>query len=194
MTGRRFFRVIAWTLAGLIAAAAVWLLATGNPLAPGPGAPFSLIDQEGRNVTERDFRGRPYGIYFGYTRCPDVCPTTLSDYQLWRQALGPAADGFRLVFVTVDPARDTPQMLKGYLASFSDSVIGLSGSEEAIADIVRRYGIYRRKVPGEDGDYTVDHTATVFLIDRHGRFFGKILYQEATNEALAKLRALLAAP
>lgn len=191
---RRIARPLVLAAAAAMAALALWFAIAGNPLAPGPGGPFRLVDQDGRTVTDRDFLGAPYGIYFGYTHCPDVCPTTLSDYLLWRQDLGAEMAAFRLAFVTVDPERDTPAILKSYLASFSDTVIGLTGDEAAIAAAVAAFGVYRAKVPGTDGDYTMDHTATIFLFDRHGRYFGKILYQQPLEKSEATLKALLSAP
>lgn len=154
---------------------------------------FSLVDVGGKTVTERDFLGRPYGVYFGYTHCPDVCPTTLSEFQSIEAELGDGMRDFSLLFITVDPARDTPDVLRDYLSSFSNRVVGLSGSEAAVADAVRNFHVYARRVDGPDGDYSMDHTATTFLFDRAGRSAGKLLYQAPHADAVAAIKALISA-
>jgi protein SCO1/2 len=158
------------------------------------GGPFSLVDQERRPFTEKDLVGRPTAMFFGYTFCPDVCPTTLLEASQWLAALGADAERFRVVFVTVDPERDTPEKLGEFAASFDPQIVALSGPRPEIDRVVRAYRVYARKVDGKDGVYTMDHTAAVYLLDRAGRFSGMIEFQEETAKALAKIRALIAAP
>ena len=155
------------------------------------GGPFNLVDMNGRAVTEKTFAGRPHVIFFGYTHCPDVCPTTLGEYAALKERLGPEAGKVDLLFVTVDPERDTPEVLKDYLSSFGDIVLGLSGNREQIDAAIKAFRIYARKVPGTDGDYGMDHTASSFMFDADGRFRGTIAYMEDQEAALNKLKTLI---
>jgi len=157
----------------------------------GIGGPFSLIDQHGKPFTERSLVGRPTLLFFGYTFCPDVCPTTLLEASSWMQTLGPEADRLQVVFVTVDPERDTPEKLSTYLSSFDPRFIGLSGPRVEIDKAIKAWRVYARKVDGKNGDYTMDHTAAVYLLDPQGRFVGLIKFQEETAKALSLIRALL---
>src|SRR5213593_3400948 len=116
------------------------------------GGPFKLIDQNGQMVTDQDLKGRPFLVFFGFTHCPDVCPTTLFEVSEVLRRLGPDADKVNALFVTVDPERDTPAALKDYLASFDPHLRGLTGDADAIAGILKGYRVYARKVP-QDGGY-----------------------------------------
>ena len=131
-------------------------------------------------------------IYFGFTYCPEICPTTLAHMTSWLRALGPNADRMNVVFVTVDPARNTPAQLRLYLSNFDPRIIGLNGSEAAGAATARAYRVYYRKVPLAGGDYTIDHSSAVYLLDRDGRFVEPIRHEATDPEALAALRRLLA--
>jgi protein SCO1/2 len=155
------------------------------------GGPFRLVDQAGRPVTEKDLIGKPSLIFFGFTYCPEVCPTTLSAVTAWMKTLGPDADRLNLVFVTIDPERDTPKQMAAYLTSFDSRIRGLSGTPEQVAQIAREYRVYYKKVPLDGGDYTMDHSTPVYLVDASGGFRTLIAYQEPPAEAVAKLRALL---
>lgn len=157
------------------------------------GGPFSLLDGDGKPVTEATLRGRPVAMFFGFTHCPDVCPTTLAEAATWLEALGPDGKDLRFVFVSVDPERDTPEVLKSYIAAFDPRVTALTGSSEQVDAMIKAYRVYARKVPLEGGGYTMDHTAGVYLMNRDMKFVGIINYQEETAKALAKLRALLRA-
>lgn len=157
----------------------------------GLGGPFSLVDQHGKPFTEQSFLGRPTLLFFGYTFCPDVCPTTLLEASSWMQSLGPDADRLRVVFVTVDPERDTPAKLETYLSSFDPRFIGLSGPRPEIDKAIKAWRVYARKVEGKNGDYTMDHTAAVYMLDPQGRFVGLIKFQEETAKALALVKSLL---
>ncbi len=142
---------------------------TASPSASGIGGPFTLIDQNGKPVTAADFKGEPTLVFFGYTHCPDVCPTTLDSLSQTLKALGPGRKATAL-FITLDPSRDTPAAMKDYLSSFDPRIVGLTGSQSAIDDVAHAYRVYAKKVPTGDGDYTVDHTGVVYLMDKNGAF------------------------
>lgn len=155
------------------------------------GVSFRLTDDLGAPITERALEGHPSLIYFGYTHCPEVCPTTLYEMAGWLKALGPAADRLKAYFITVDPERDTTEIMHGYASNFTDRIVGITGDPKEIERVVKGWQIFVRKVPSPDGGYTMDHTASVFMVDERGRLKGTIAYGEETNSALAKIRALL---
>lgn len=155
------------------------------------GGPFQLVAPDGSTVTEKDFAGQPYAIFFGFTRCPDVCPTTLSRMARLRQQMGADGDKFRIVFVSVDPERDRPADIGAYVDLFGTPIVGLTGSDGQIAQIVKAWHVFYQKVPQPGGDYTIDHTASVFLMDRTGKLQSIIDHHEAEASALAKLRRLV---
>jgi protein SCO1/2 len=163
-------------------------LQAGAPL----GGAFQLVDSNGASVSEAVFRQKPSVTLFGYTHCPDVCPTGLTQMGTWIEALGPDADKLRFVFVTVDPERDTPETMRDYISAFSDRIVGISGPPEAVHAMVKDYKIYSRKVPLADGDYSMDHTASVILQDASGNFVGTIDAAESEDVGLAKLKRLVA--
>ncbi len=134
------------------------------------GGPFTLTDQNGATRTDRDFRGQYLLIYFGYTYCPDVCPTTLAVMQQALDRLGPTASRVTPVFVTIDPARDTPQVLKPYLKSFGERFVGLTGSDAAIAAISHEYSVYAARQPLKGGGYAMNHSSTIYLMGPNGKF------------------------
>ncbi len=184
---------------GVVAAAAViaggeYLMITRNqvpsPLAGGIGGTFTLVDDNGKPFTRRDLLGKPAIIYFGYTFCPDVCPTTLTHISAWLHALGPAAARLRAVFVTIDPARDTPSVMKSYLSHFDPTIIGLTGTPAQIATIARDYKVYYKKVP-TPGGYTMDHSSFIYLMTAKGQLATLINYGEPDTKAMAAIRALL---
>jgi len=202
----RWIRIVAWGAVGVLGLLMLtvtggWLV-TDGPMAPrqltsGPqtlpiGGPFKLTDQRGRAVTERDFRGRPMAIFFGFTHCPDVCPTTLTDMTNLMAALGPTGERVQWVFVSIDWERDTPRAMADYLTAFDPRITGLSGSEEEIRQVARSFRIFYRRVPLEGGGYTMDHSASLFLLDGQGRFAGTVDYKESEAVALEKLRLLAA--
>lgn len=151
------------------------------------GGPFSLVDQEGRPVTEKVLAGKPSLVFFGFTHCPDVCPTTL--YQLTQiyTALGADAGKVGAYFVTVDPERDTPKQLKEYLSSFDPHIVGLTGDRPAVDAMLKAYRVYAKKVPTSGDEYTMDHTALVYLMDKGGRFVGAFNLQRPIDEAAKDL-------
>lgn len=163
----------------------------GNSGAVAFGAPFELVDHNGDPITEAAFQGSPTALFFGFTHCPDVCPTTLFEMEGWLETLGEDGEALEAYFVTVDPERDTPETMKAYVGNFSDRITGITGDPEKVRAMTEAYRIYARKVELEDGDYTMDHTASVMLLDRDGDFFGTISYEENPETAIAKLRRLI---
>jgi protein SCO1/2 len=155
------------------------------------GGPFRLASHEGKPFTDQDLKGRPFVVFFGFTHCPEVCPTTLYDLTQDLAALGKDADRLAVAFVTVDPARDTPELMKTYLSSFDPRIVGLTGTEEEIAAAAKAYKVYYRKVPTESGDYTMDHTASIFLMDSKGDFYGTSNFQESQDIRRGKLKKLV---
>jgi protein SCO1 len=155
------------------------------------GAPFELVDHNGEPITEQAFRGTPSAVFFGFTHCPEVCPTTLFEMEGWLEQLGDDGKDIRAYFVSVDPERDTPETMKTYLGNFSERVVGITGEPEEVGEMVKAFRIFARRVELENGDYTMDHTASVLLLNRKGDFFGTISYEENTDTAIAKLRRLV---
>jgi protein SCO1/2 len=137
-------------------------------------------------------KGKPYAIFFGFTHCPDVCPTTLFEMSEALTRLGSDGDKLRFVFVTVDPARDTPELLSEYLGAFDPRIVGLTGSEEEIAATAKAFHIFFQKVPGANGEYSMEHSASVMLMDAEGKFVGTISYGEDIDQRLSKLKQLIA--
>ena len=151
---------------------------------------WRLLDHEGRGVTPADWLGRPAMVFFGFTWCPDVCPTTLSDITLWLEELGAEADDLTVALITVDPSRDTPAVLAGYLSSFSSRIRGLTGSEEEIDRATKSFRVRVDRIE-QAGGYTIDHTAGVFLFDKSGRMVSVIDFHEDRRFALPKIRRVL---
>jgi protein SCO1/2 len=156
------------------------------------GGPFALVDDTGAPVTDKTLAGKPYAMYFGYTYCPDFCPTTLLDLSRWIKQLGPDADKLNYVFVTIDPERDTAQLMHLYLSSFDKHIRGFTGTPEQIAKIAKEYGVYYKKVPQDDGTYAMDHSTVMYLMEAGGAFDTVIPYQEDDASAVAKLKSLAA--
>lgn len=154
------------------------------------GGPFTLTGSDGQPFSSTRLAGRPYAIFFGFTHCPDVCPTTLARLARLSKALGPDDTVFQRVFITVDPERDKPADMARYTGLFGIPIIGLTGSPEQIERVKKLYGIYAKKVPQSGGDYSVDHTATVLLFDRGGHFTSTIATDEGDGPALEKLKAV----
>jgi protein SCO1 len=170
-----------------------WLI--GGPraisTASAIGGPFQLVDQNGSAVSDKSLPGKPTIIFFGFTHCPDVCPTALFEMSEVLKAMGPDASRVNAFFVSVDPERDTPQVMKDYLGSFDPSLKGLTGSPEAVAEIISGYRVYAKKVPLKDGDYTMDHTALIYLMDKTGRFVAPFNLKRRPEEAAADLKKYL---
>jgi protein SCO1 len=184
-------------LAGLVICFGVVLIVTGRVSAPvaqqiaAIGGPFKLTDQNGQAVSDQDLKGHPFLVFFGFTHCPDVCPTTLFEVSEVLRALGPDADRVRALFITVDPERDTPALMKDYLSSFDPHLAGLTGDPAAVTAVAKAYRVYFKKVPLDQGGYTMDHTAIVYLMDRDGRFVSPFSLKRTTETAAADLRKYL---
>ena len=163
----------------------------GTATTAAVGGPFHLTDQNGKPFSDRDLKGRPFLVFFGFTHCPDVCPTTLFDVSEVLRRLGPEAERVRALFITVDPERDTPDKIKDYLSSFDPHLIGLTGDADAIAATAKAYRVYTKKVPVEGGAYTMDHTAIVYLMDKEGRFVAPFSLKRRPEDAAADLRRYL---
>ena len=155
------------------------------------GGPFQLTDQHGKAVTDKTLKGKPTLIFFGYTHCPDVCPTSLFEMSEVLRAMGKDADKVNAVFISVDPERDTPATMKDYLSSFDPHLEGLSGDPAETAKVITSYRVYAKKVPTKDGDYTMDHTALIYLMDRDGRFVSPFNLKRTPEEAAADLKRYL---
>jgi protein SCO1/2 len=195
----RFATTIAAGGAGALAGAL--LIATGiffgqfikHSSEPDPvpiGGPFELVDQEGHTVTDKTFLGRPSVILFGYTSCPDVCPTTLIDLSNWLKALGSPADKLNVLFISIDPQRDTPAHLRDFLSSFDPHIRGLTGTNEQIAAIAREFRVYYKRVEESDGTYSMDHTGAIYLMDKTGQFAASLSFQTEDSVAIERLRSL----
>ncbi|TYO65794.1 SCO family protein [Bradyrhizobium hipponense] len=155
------------------------------------GGPFQLTDQNGKVVTDQNLKGKPTLIFFGYTHCPDVCPTSLFEISEVLRAMGKDADKVNAIFISVDPERDTQAAMKDYLSSFDPHLEGLSGDPAETAKVITSYRVYAKKVPTKDGDYTMDHTALVYLMDRAGRFVSPFNLKRSPEEAATELKRYL---
>jgi protein SCO1/2 len=189
----RLIAVIAAFVAGAaaIAAVVVFALPSAHTQPSAVGGPFRLLDQNRRPVTDADFRGKPFLVFFGFTHCPDICPTALFEMSEVLRRLGPDAEKTAVLFVSVDPERDTPEKLKEYLSSFHPRIVGLTGSPQEIADVEKAYRVYAKKVPLDGGGYTMDHSAIVYLMDKDGRFVAPFNLKRTADEAAADLRRRL---
>lgn len=156
----------------------------------GIGGVFRLETGGGRTVTDADVRGAPYLVFFGYTHCPDVCPTTLFQISEVLRALGPEAK-IKALFITVDPERDTPELMQQYAESFDPRIIGLSGDRAAVDKVIASFRVYARKAPGANGEYTMDHSAVIYLMDREGQFLRAFNLERPPEQAAAELKPLL---
>jgi protein SCO1/2 len=170
-----------WTLGGV----------RGVTAAAAIGGPFQLTDQSGETVTDKALEGKPTLIFFGFTHCPDVCPTELFQMSEVLHAMGTDADRVNAYFISVDPDRDTTAAMKDYLSSFDPHLKGLTGDAAAVAKVTSEYRVYAKKVPLKDGDYTMDHTALVYLMDRDGRFIAPFNLNRTPEEAAADLKHYL---
>lgn len=198
MTMRRI-RIGLWVAVGLAALAGLVIalrpmpadapIASSAPLSE-IGGPFTLTGTDGKAFSNEQLAGKPYALFFGFTHCPDVCPTTLARLTRLRTALGKRDDSFAIVFVTVDPERDTPEAMARYAELFGTPVIALTGTTAAIDRVKKQFGVYSAKVPAAGGDYSIDHTASVLLIDQDGKFAATISPGEGDDAARAKLERL----
>jgi protein SCO1/2 len=188
----RFALVLSAFLFGLVVFLGAIFLLTGREhgalTSSAIGGPFSLTDQNGKTITDADLKGRPFLVFFGYTHCPDVCPTTLFEVSEVMHALGKDADKTEALFISIDPERDTPAVLKDYLSSFDPHLRGVTGDLAHVAAVEKVYRVYAKKVPTTNGEYSMDHTALVYLMDKQGRFVAPFNLRRSPAEAAADLR------
>ncbi len=193
-------RVWLWFAAALAAVAlagGAWLASRPVPAKvesfgePSVGGPFQLVDQHGAVVTDKALKGRPSLVFFGFTYCPEVCPTTLTHMSAWLKALGPDADKLNVLFISVDPDRDTPAQMAKYLSAFDPRIRGLTGTQAQTDKVADEYHVYHKKVPLPGGSYTVDHSAVIYELGRDGKFAGVLTYEEPDSEALGSIRKLI---
>ncbi len=159
----------------------------GSGASSGVGGPFALTSQDGKTVTQQSLQGHPTLVFFGYTHCPDVCPATLAEISSVFKAIG-AGDKAQALFITVDPQRDTPVVMKDYLTSFDPRITGLTGSSDAIKEVESAYKAYAKAVPDKDGTYTMDHTAITYLMDKDGKFVGAFNLDRPAKDAADELK------
>lgn len=201
MDPRRKFRMLISTLSALLVICVgglIYLSGLADPLfnpqsagaIAGIGGPIKLTDHDGQRIDTGELK-KPHAVFFGFTHCPDVCPTTMQTMTTTLAALGDAAKDFRVYFVTVDPERDTQELLKLYLSSFDPRMVGLTGTREEIDKVIRAYRVFARKVPLEKGSYTMDHTAAVFLMDSKNQLVGTISDADDEKARVQKVKRLL---
>jgi protein SCO1/2 len=199
------FHIVLIAVAAVMVALGGWLWFTiGNQntlVAEKPwGVPFTLVTADGKPVTEKQFQnGRPTALFFGFTHCPEICPTTVYELTGWMNTVDPDKSKLQAYFVTIDPRRDTPELLNTYLSNASDRIVGISGEPAKVETMARGFKVFFEKVPSDpkkpDGpDYTMNHSASVFLLDGAGRFVGTIDYGENPDVAVQKLKNLIARP
>lgn len=195
----KIFRIVLWsvTLAVVATLGIVsfgWQNETTTSEAPY-GVPFQLVDQKNNEITEAAFREKPTAIFFGFTHCPEICPTTLYELDSWLEEADPSGDKISAYFVSVDPEKDTAELLDLYVGNVSKRITGITGAPKEIAEMLKGFNVYFKKVPLEasepNGDYTMDHTASIFLLKNGGRFKGTIAYGENPETAIQKLKNLI---
>jgi protein SCO1 len=197
----RKLRIALWVVVG-IAAIGLAMLLVNQRRTESPsreqvtltsfGGPFTLTGADGQPFSSASLNGKPYAIFFGFTHCPDACPTTLARMVKLRKQLSAGERAFEILFVTVDPERDTPAEVGKYAALFNSPITGLTGSPAVVEQVKKQFGIYSKKVPDGQGGYSVDHTSTVLLFDKSGGFSGTISPEEADSMAQAKLKRISA--
>jgi protein SCO1 len=195
------FVLLAIVLAALLVVAAGALLVLGlhdnargmrgSLLASAIGGPFEMVDQNGQKFTEANLNGKWHLVFFGFTHCPDACPTTLNEVALAIDQLGDRRGEVGVVFISVDPERDTPEVLKSYVSSFDAPITALSGTPEQVAQVAKAYRVYFAKRQRPDGGYDVDHTAALYVMDPQGRFTATFSPQTGVDAMVERLQQLL---
>jgi cytochrome oxidase Cu insertion factor (SCO1/SenC/PrrC family) len=202
MSARTVLVIIAGLVIGTAAALAIFpqarqaLLPASGPVTSGKalvGGPFTLTDGSGKRVTDKDYRGRYMLVFFGYTSCPDICPAGLQLISAALENLGPKADRITPIFISVDPARDTPEKLADYVKNFSPRLVGLTGTPEEVAAVAKAYKVYYKKKPNPSSpdDYAMDHTGIIYLMDPNGEFVTHFTPTTPVDDLTAKLDKIL---
>jgi len=200
MNGLKLFRIVAWASVVVVAVgmATIFVLQPRNASVATTtssgkaaiGGPFSLTSHKGERVTDETLRGKPYLAFFGFTNCPDICPTTLFELSEMMGELGPQADKFNVLLISVDPERDSQELLATYMTAFDPRIIALRGTREETDAILKSFAALALKVPMEGGQYTMEHTAGVYLMDENGEYAGLMRMEEPREERMEKLRNL----
>ncbi|MFZ2003989.1 MAG: SCO family protein [Stellaceae bacterium] len=195
------FVVVATAFAGVLVLVAGVLIAlafrdqthgiAGSPFGAAIGGKFSLVDQNDKPFSDANLKGKWNLVFFGYTHCPDVCPTTLNDLSLALEQLGAKEKDVGIVFISVDPDRDTPPVLKSYVESFGGPIKGLTGTPQEVAQAAKDYKVYYAKHPRADGGYDMDHSALIYIMDPEGRFTATLTPDESSDAMAARLKKLL---
>jgi protein SCO1/2 len=194
------FRIMLWAavvvLVGVLAAVSWQWRQSQQSLAEKTfGVPFQLVAQDGQPINEKAFQEKPTALFFGYTHCPEVCPTTLYELNGWMHKVDPEGTKMNGFFVSVDPERDPPELLNRFISNVTDRIKGISGPPDKVKEMIKGFSVYAKKIPTDEkdpnGDYTMDHTALVFLLDNGGRFAGTIAYGENPDVAVKKLENLI---
>ena len=195
------FALVAIVFAGVLVIAAGVLLAlalretprgaAGTALASAIGGQFQLIDQNGKPFSDADMKGKWHLVFFGYTHCPDACPAALNEMSLALDRLGLKRDEVGVVFITVDPERDTPDVLKSYVQSFDAPIVALTGSPEAVAQAAKAYRVFYAKHPRADGDYDMDHSAVIYVMNPEGRFTATFTPDSSADAIVQRLQKLI---
>ncbi len=196
----KIFRLILWIGVAVAIAAVSYAIISKNTkptetqqAATTLGGPFNLLDNKGKAITRDDLLGQNHAIFFGFTNCPDVCPTTLLEVASWMKDLGPDSDKIDFYFFSVDPERDSPEIMNDYVTAFDPRITGITGNPDEMQKTLAAYKVYAKRVDlGDgDGDYTMDHSAFVMMFDAEGNFRGTISFGENDEIALEKLRRLV---
>ncbi len=192
------FRIVLWLLVAVVSGVGAygWLSGnTGQKVAQAPtvkiGGPFKLLAHTGLPITEAALAGRNHAIFFGFTNCPDICPTTLLQAAGWLKQLGDDASKVDFYFFSVDPERDTAEILNDYVTAFDPRITGVTGDAEEVARVIKSYRVYAQRVDLEEDDYTIDHSATVLLFSSEGELKGTISFDENKETAIGKLKRLI---
>lgn len=189
-------RYILWAMVAVLAVGMTYLLVTDERNIEKPklaqlGGAFELTRHDGKSISDKDLLGKPHAIFFGFTSCPEVCPTSLFEISTWLEALGEDADKLGVYFMSVDPQRDTPKVLFEYLTAFDPRIVGITGDKKEMEETLRSYKVFFKRVKLDDGEYTMDHTASIYLMNAQGQFVRSIAYGEDSVPAVAKLRKML---
>ena len=194
MARNRSFRIAIWAMVALCAVIFAYVQFNSGPDRSAPivfGAPFKLSTTKGGELDLATLKGAPYGIFFGFTQCPEVCPTTLNDMSVAMKELGEPAKNFRLLFVTVDPDRDTSDVMRDYISNFDPRIEGLIPTDQELQKVAKDFHIYYKRVATSDGGYTMDHTASLFLFDANGKLKSTVSFDEDKAARMEKLMKLL---
>ncbi len=195
----RYLKFVLWGMVAAAAATIAYIYIVDDKISKQSrqvtavklGDEFSLVRHDGKSITDKDLLGKPHALFFGFTNCPEVCPTTLHEMSTWLGELGEDANRINVYFMTVDPERDNVEILSDYLTAFDSRITGITGEKADVEKTLKSYKVFFRRVDLDDGDYSMDHSAMIYLLDAKGDFAGSISYGEDGQSAVAKLRKML---